>query len=172
MNCNICNSRIPQHVKHSTCTKCRWHSYKDKQCPDCGKLINRKSSFCLSCRNKRKATKGHNRITGSVDTRYTACIVTINKAKGHTKDRNINVTAEYLYKLLEIQQQKCAYTGIPMELPTHKGCKDKRMCASLDRIDSSKGYVEGNVQWVIAPINYMKHTLSDAEFRELLSWIK
>ena len=50
-----------------------------------------------------------------------------------------------------------------MELPSYKTCNkiDIRKQASLDRIDSSKGYVKGNVQFIVAPINYMKNTLSD-----------
>jgi len=36
--------------------------------------------------------------------------------------------------------------------------------ASLDRIDSSKGYVRGNIQWVHIAINFMKHSLPEEEF--------
>jgi len=36
--------------------------------------------------------------------------------------------------------------------------------ASLDRIDSDKGYTEGNVVWVYKPINLMKNTFSSEEF--------
>ena len=32
----------------------------------------------------------------------------------------------------------------------------QKTTASLDRIDSNKGYVEGNVQWVHVDVNYMK----------------
>jgi len=36
--------------------------------------------------------------------------------------------------------------------------------ASVDRIDSSKGYVTGNIQIVHKTVNYMKHTLTQADF--------
>jgi hypothetical protein len=36
--------------------------------------------------------------------------------------------------------------------------------ASLDRIDSSKGYIEGNLQWVHKDVNIMKMDLSQVEF--------
>ena len=36
--------------------------------------------------------------------------------------------------------------------------------ASLDRIDSTKGYVENNVQWTLKKINIMKNVFSQKEF--------
>lgn len=39
--------------------------------------------------------------------------------------------------------------------------------ASLDRIDSSKGYVKGNVQWVTIQANIAKHTLNIHELYAL-----
>jgi hypothetical protein len=39
--------------------------------------------------------------------------------------------------------------------------------ASLDRIDSSKGYEEGNIQWVHKHINFMKRTYSQEYFIDM-----
>lgn len=36
--------------------------------------------------------------------------------------------------------------------------------ASLDRIDSKRGYTEGNVQWVHKSVNLAKNSLSEVEF--------
>jgi len=41
--------------------------------------------------------------------------------------------------------------------------------ASLDRINSSKGYTLDNVQWVHKTVNIMKQGLSDEDFKY---WIK
>jgi hypothetical protein len=38
--------------------------------------------------------------------------------------------------------------------------------ASLDRIDSSKGYIEGNLQWVHKNINMLKGNMLDNTFIE------
>lgn len=51
---------------------------------------------------------------------------------------------------------------------------DKVECcgvASLDRIDSSQGYIKGNVQWVHKDINKMKFDLSQDRFLELCNII-
>jgi len=49
--------------------------------------------------------------------------------------------------------------------------KRDKYIASLDRIDNNKGYIEGNVQWVIKKINYMKNTLSEKNFINLCNKI-
>lgn len=67
------------------------------------------------------------------------------------------VTIEYLWNLFQEQKQMCAITG--EYIPTIKE-------ASLDRIDNSKGYVEGNVQWVTYQANVSKHTMSMNELYE------
>ena len=41
--------------------------------------------------------------------------------------------------------------------------------ASLDRIDSSRGYVIDNIQWVHKDINWLKNDWSQKEFIELCS---
>lgn len=38
--------------------------------------------------------------------------------------------------------------------------------ASLDRIDSSKGYIEGNVQWVTYQANLSKHVMTMKQLYE------
>jgi len=76
---------------------------------------------------------------------------------------SFSITSEYLYSVWEKQSGCCAYTGIPLELGTGE--------ASVDRIDSSKGYIEGNVQWVLTKVNRMKWDSSEKEFLELCSLI-
>jgi hypothetical protein len=41
--------------------------------------------------------------------------------------------------------------------------------ASLDRVDSSKGYIQGNIQWIHKRLNWMKGDMSELEFRQ---WCK
>lgn len=43
--------------------------------------------------------------------------------------------------------------------------------ASVDRIDSSKGYIPGNIQFVSTCINYMKNTMSDSDIRLMCKYI-
>lgn len=49
-----------------------------------------------------------------------------------------------------------------------KATLDVSIRASLDRIDSSKPYEVGNIQFISTPINYMKNSMSDEQTREYL----
>lgn len=82
------------------------------------------------------------------------------------KERNLefNITKEYAYNLFLEQSNLCALSGEPITL--YKSFKYRRteQSASLDRIDSSKGYIEGNVQWVHKRVNFMKGAMGEGEF--------
>ncbi len=43
--------------------------------------------------------------------------------------------------------------------------------ASLDRIDSSLGYIKGNIQWISLPINLMKAEMSNEWTKNFLKQI-
>lgn len=75
-----------------------------------------------------------------------------------------NISKEYLWKLFQDQNGKCALTGIDIWFKSRKSGKERKPTASLDRIDSNRGYVEGNVQWVHKDINNMKQHFGLEEF--------
>lgn len=66
------------------------------------------------------------------------------------------ITEEYIYQLLKSQNFKCLLSGLDISF--------EEGTASLDRIDSSKGYIEGNVQWVHRFINFMKQEMTQEDF--------
>ena len=84
-----------------------------------------------------------------------------------------NITPEYLKNLLEVvQKETCNITGIPIRIYGPNEKKNLYNSASLDRIDSSFGYIEGNVQWVCLGINYMKMNFSNEELIKTIDLIK
>lgn len=144
---------------------------------------------CLKCGNKyrtghstlnrKKNGKGlsccHNCFNINMKSKKRFCMVTKNislteyKKLSHQADlRGIEftVTPEYLESIFT---GYCYFSGIELKIGTYsnnKGVYDLGN-ASLDRINSSIGYVEGNVAWVYKPINVMKQTLSSNEFISL-----
>jgi YHS domain-containing protein len=85
-----------------------------------------------------------------------------------------NLTISYLKSLWEYQEGRCVYSHVDLILNEYVSTKrqDIRFLASLDRIDSTKGYIEGNVQFISACMNYGKSTLTDSQFRELLEILR
>lgn len=96
------------------------------------------------------------------------CFIVRARKRGH----ECNITKEYLKHIWEEQKYKCAYTGINLILPNYHSVNDPLRTASLDRIDSSKGYIEGNVQFVSIAINMMKHSMSDEQTKTLIGLIR
>lgn len=118
-----------------------------------------KSCGCLKGVLQRKqselAGKSYKEITGN----YWGHI----QASAALRSLEFKVTPKEAWELWERQQGKCALSGQTL---TFQGNKRKTQAgtASLDRIDSSKGYLHGNIQWVHKRINVMKSNLSDQDF--------
>jgi len=73
-------------------------------------------------------------------------------------DRSID-SYEYLYSIVT---KKCPLSNLEIVFPITT--TDRNATASLDRIDSTKGYIKGNVRWVHKIINKFRNNLSDEQF--------
>lgn len=79
--------------------------------------------------------------------------------KARERGLELNISVDYIWNLYEKQNGKCALSGMDIKLDrTHRTNSkiQSQNTASLDRIDSTKGYIEGNVQWVYFDLNFMK----------------
>jgi hypothetical protein len=86
------------------------------------------------------------------------------------KKFDFDLDLPYLKTLWEKQKGICPYSKVPMLLfPTLHKTKFKPTAASLDRIDSNRGYVKGNVEFVCLSINYAKNRFDRNEFIEFIS---
>lgn len=108
---------------------------------------------------RHKNWKGYKDISGDYWTRLQRAA----KNKGPS-----DLTIEFIWELFEQQEGRCKLSGLPIVLDTSLGSLNKngyqKGTASLDRIDSSKGYTKGNVQWLHKEINQMKSCRTDKEF--------
>jgi hypothetical protein len=137
---------------------------KTKSCGCLGKETRSKNGKKLS----KLQHKFHYRGTKDISQSYIARV----KQNSNRNSRHIeyNLTIEYLQDLLEKQNYKCALSGIPItgsQSTYRKSPYYAEQTASLDRIDSLKGYIVGNVQWVHKDINEMKWSKSQDRFIEL-----
>lgn len=88
-------------------------------------------------------------------------------AKQHQGSKQLTITVEDLKRVWERQNGRCVYTHKQMLLPrTIADHKREMTRASLDRIDSKKGYTPDNVQFVCMAVNFAKNNFTDSEVRE------
>jgi len=154
-------------------------NYYKVQC-DCGKIevkrcdwvVSGRTTRCKSCSCKETAKnyplpinrKGCQGLSG---THFLSI-------KNGAARRNLvfQVTAEYLWQLYTQQQGLCALTGLPIvlvpKIKQHNVNWDI-VTASLDRIDNSLGYIEGNLWWVHKEVNRFKN---DYSMQQLLTFCK
>lgn len=155
-------SRVQQQKNNRVSTK----QYYKCLC-DCGEIVivdyqslkNKKTKTCGICPSIKGSKHGHWQGYGEISKDL------FNSYKHSAKDRKIpfNVSIEYLWNLFLRQGKKCALTGWNIHFPpSYKERKNKT--ASPDRIDNSKGYIEGNIQWVHRDVNYMKLNLDNDYF--------
>lgn len=145
---------------------------------DCGREHNALSTHLLSnlithcgCVPRKSGTDhpqwtGYGEISGKVwdDIKRGS-----SEQKGRRK-LDFDITIEYAWELFVKQNRKCALSGEILYFPhsdRYWADKQNSRNASLDRIDSSKGYIEGNVQWVHKDVNLMKNRLDEERFINL-----
>jgi hypothetical protein len=98
-----------------------------------------------------------------------------NKARSTERLRsygNTDLTLEYLKGLWEAQNGICPYTKKIMFLPMNtRAHNDKAIPnqASLDRIASSMGYVQGNVEFICLVANLAKNRFSKSQVMDFFS---
>lgn len=86
------------------------------------------------------------------------------KAHARHGDFEFSISNEEIWKLYLKQNRRCALSGVEIKFNTVRG----KTTASLDRIDSSRGYTLDNVQWVHKDVNQMK---SDRTVEDFLKWV-
>lgn len=137
---------------------------------ECGNIVNVRGS-CLrsgnttSCKcslykkyDANPSWKGYKEISGT----YFASIKRGKDRLG--KSIEFSITIEYVWDLFIKQDRKCALSGEELVFAETAKSRSSTQTASLDRIDSSKGYIEGNVQWIHKELQNMKWDKTDINF--------
>lgn len=80
-----------------------------------------------------------------------------------TRKKEFNITLDDLLETWEKQKSVCPYTGIKLLHPKDAKSHNIMYKASLDRIDSSLGYIKGNIQFISAAANLAKWSMAHDE---------
>ncbi len=141
----------------------------------CGKIINilaknifNKSQKSCGCYKHSSQFLGMQDISGSYWSRV--------KNGASNRKISFNITIEQAWNLFIKQNKKCALSGVDLTLePDWKkyNKNSKLQTASLDRINSKRGYIKGNVRWVHKDVNYLRHKyMNDFTDIELINWCR
>jgi hypothetical protein len=135
-----------------------------KNCPSCNALqtYGRKGHLEEALRGdwKCRSCSGHsNNFKG----KYHAIPYTwfsMKQKGGISRGYQWDLTIEDIWNMYEKQEAVCALSGVPI------GWAEKGLTAtaSIDRIDSSEGYILENVQLVHKDINFMKQQFDQEYF--------
>jgi len=150
--CKICNVEKPLEDFYANgCFADGTKKYRSR-CKLCVLELAKESSPIL-CANKAKkrSSSPKNFISGI-----------LNHAAKRKQHLGFDIDLIYLLNLYEQQQGRCALSGVPMTYLAGNGRVATNI--SIDRIDSSAGYVRGNVQFVCNVVNRMKQDLPQNEF--------
>ena len=130
---------------------------------ECGKIVTRwGTQFCLSRTSKFNPSCGCTRsanVKKAVWTGYQDISGKyIKRLQWNARSRSIlcDTGPEYWWKIFQEQKGLCALSGVPISFLNHT--------ASIDRIDSKHGYVEGNIHVVHKIVNGMKWNFTLPDF--------
>lgn len=168
--CNACGQNLPMgnfdmrvyvsKINNEECSRPR------SRCRDC----ESKAYKIYSTNNKEKvketAKRHHEKNVGTIKYHVQEKIATWRKASIVSS----NLTVDYLVDLYNKQNGYCYYSGEKMVFGWVDG-KVHHNSLSLDKLDPSKGYVQGNVVWCSYLTNTMKRDLTETEFSAMLSKI-
>jgi hypothetical protein len=116
--------------------------------------ISKLNQFAQSQGSDSPFWKGRGEISGSKWNAFKS------NATKQNRQLKFDVTIEEGWNLFLKQNRRCALSNLELEFGSNA-------TASLDRIDSSKGYTLDNIQWVHKHINIMKWDLTQEEFIRL-----
>lgn len=171
--CFICGEpfKCRPYAKAKTCSsKCRGKyssinriSY-DHKCKECGEIYSNKSTITSFCSQKCINAVAFLKRNDNPEKYFEASLRNNSRRKDKSK-----LTVNYLLKLLDDQNGKCAITGEHMTFSVKLGQGRINTNCSVDQILPGGGYTEENVQLVCDIANRMK---LDMCLEELKFWCK
>lgn len=143
--------------------------YEEKKCPGCGAVFVPKSRvqiYCnKACGHKFRVHNDRKKYYDNISKTPESFI----KNLMYNKKRYKKISPEYVISVYKTQNGLCALSGERMTHMRGHGHLDTNI--SIDRIDSSKDYIEGNIQLVCTVVNLMKSRLSQEDFIKICTEI-
>lgn len=140
--------------------------YEERACKECLKIYKAhpRSSFCS---NKCKKKNGHKLLNITPEYRLRK-LLQMAKHRAFVKNLPFNLDLDYMLKLWNEADGKCAILKIPLELEKSDVGKVHPYAPSFDRIVPSLGYTKGNVRIIAYQLNVALSEWGLSQFEELV----
>lgn len=144
------------------CHRCQNFKNENEFGVGAGKSRNYRKAICKSCHNLEN--RNIRMLNSNNFNFFIKKIYNSMRYRSKKYSQDIDFDIQYLIDLYNFQNGKCAISGIEMtfligeyiKIPTN---------ISIDRIDSSKGYIKDNIHLVCTIINTMKNNLTLDDFK-------
>jgi hypothetical protein len=165
--CSHCNKEFEKETRYvkSAEKKSRLH-YCSRGCSGKHNLIVGKEKID-NWNHSLKNREHLNSIKNNRRDEFTGFRNLLSSCNKRTKDCDLSLI--YLKEIWEKQKGKCDVTGVDLQL---KCSYNKNYQASIDRIDSSLGYVKDNIRFVSVSVNWLKNNLNDEHLKEFIQICK
>jgi len=181
--CRICNisrddaenQQIAFKSRQNLCIPCYKSSQQQYRAANRERLKRYNKSYResnleeLRAKDRGRYKKGKRKNIQDSPERFIRSIISRTKArctKPSSRRKKIiefSINSDYAIKLYSEQNGLCAITKLKM---TYQFNCHKQI--SIDRIDSTKGYIKGNVQFLCRWVNYAKNDMTNEQLRKLL----
>lgn len=133
---------------------------------ECGETARVRHNHLLGGKIKscgcRQFQKGNFHPSWTGHGEFSGAFFSIIKHGAKIRKLKFEITKKDIWDLFLKQGRKCALTGLELKFSDYSGGKDGT--ASLDRIDSLKGYTIDNIQWTHKDLNIMKMHFKEEQF--------
>jgi hypothetical protein len=127
-----------------------------------GKIAREEYHRKYSQTYKRKRSK--NKDAFLPEDKYIKSLLSSLRQSDIAKNRSFDLDFDYIKDLILIQENRCRYTGNELVWKRKGGMYQ----GTIDRIDSTKGHIKGNVELVILCVNFLRSNLDATQFKYLL----
>ena len=145
----------------SYCRTCRLKQIKQKRLDNLEQYQEQDRAFYTKNKERLQKKRKDERETSLEHKLKHAC--RNSKQRALEKGWGFDIDYLFLMELWDKQEGRCALSGREMTLAGTR-LSNK---ISIDRIDSSIGYIKGNVQLLAAIVNYMKMDMKEEDFISL-----
>ncbi len=96
-------------------------------------------------------------------------LILATRKRAKSRKLECDLDAQYVFDMVRSQNGRCALTGLRFSLDKGKSSAWIPFKLSIDRIDSKKGYVKGNIRLVCLAVNVALHTWGEIIFDQIVT---